>query len=258
MSVAPAVRQDAAASGPRVWRLSDTTRSRIFYGSYLERFGRPLQNSREIDDAERLAYQQRFGNFEPGGDPIRLFPPMDRPWPADIVRPRVRLAPGFSLDIFHNESLYFVSARLREAMALPAEAVQYIPVEYEDTPDDVRAVDYRWLAWVNVERDVIAWDRCVGRLDECTNAVTGEVELRVGPGIRTIAVRDGFQPRFDLFSPYGNTSAFCATHTLEERVRAARLNGVGFDEYGCEDFVTPFWRSDERGPRVVRPGELDE
>ena len=257
MSVAPAVRQDVVASGPRFWRLSDTTRSRIFYGTYLERFGRPVQNSKQVYHSTGLAREQRFGDFEPGGDPIRLFPPMDRPWPADIERPRVRLAPGFSLDIFHNEGLYFVSARLREAMALPAEAVQYIAVEYEDTPDEVRALDYRWLAWVNVERDVIDWDRCEGRLDACTNAVTGEVELRVGSGVRRIAVRDGFRPRFDLFSPYGNTSAFCATNALEERVRAARLNGVGFKEYGCRDLVTPFWRSDELGVRVRTPGELD-
>ena len=256
MSAAERIPSAMETKEPRFWRLMAMTQTRFSYEEYCDRLGRPLLNQDDIDRAQSIARTEHFGAFEPGGDPIRLFPPMNRSWPADFVRPRLHLFRGFSLDIFDTAAGYFVSDRLRQAMALPDEAAQFFPVDYVDTPDEVCAIDYHWLAWVNVERDVIDLERSDG-WDEWVNSVTGEVERSVAIGSARKIVRDGFQPRFDLFSPYENNSAICATSALERRVMAAGLSGVGFDEYGCDYIITPYWRSDERGRRIITPGVLD-
>jgi hypothetical protein len=180
--------------------------------------------------------------------------------PPDFIRPHLFLAPELWSDLLLINAQWFISRPLREAMRLPPEAAQFHPIELETTSDELREKDYRWLSWLNMERDVINPERSDCEWQEARWGYPGEVfrdaageAIREIKTDRTMVIREDFRPRFDLFSPFEISSRICATLALEQRVRASGCVGVSFSAFGVR-FGVPHWLSDEDGLRIDRPG----
>ena len=245
---------DLSPPMPSMWSMRHSVRAGIADSAASRRALRqPFINLDEVEESLRL-----LRLAQPGMVP--LYPGVKVP--PDFVRPHLLLAPELWSDLLEINAQWFFSRPLREAMALPPEAAQFHPIELETTSDELRAKDYLWLSWLNIERNVIDPER--SDCDWRDSRLWGEVcrdesgqpiqEIKAG---RTMVVREDFRPRFDLFCPFEERSRTCATPALEQRVRASGCVGVGFSAFGSRYFL-PHWMSDEDGLRIVYPGIIPD
>ena len=236
MSAALLSEEDASTHPkPRFWDMTDSVDGNVAWVAYLDRYGYgPIENAWELQEAERLF--RRNGPF------------FDRPpLPSGFPQPIVSLPGPMTLDIIHTGGVDLVSEKLRNALDLPPEAAQFLPIDLRTESDHVRAMRYMWLAWLRQERDIVDRERSTCLWEDVN--LYGKVQTQwVNSGTGTIVVRDDFVPRFDLFEPTDWPSSKCATPALEERVRAARCEGVAFYDFATP-LGQPLWISDEYGLR---------
>lgn len=203
----------------------------------------PVINEDELDDARR---QLRNDNLHASDTSTLLVP-------DGFPHPHVRLSSDLWSDLLHLGSYHLYSRRLRNAMALPDDAAQFCPIDLETESDALHAKDYRWLARLNMERNVIDPELSTSTWKIKTLRSTGE-QLPVIGDFNMMVIRPSFRPRFDLFKPSEASFMHCATDALQARVMAAGCLGVSFEAFGVTKNV-PWWLIDEDGKRVRDPNQ---
>lgn len=156
-----------------------------------------------------------------------VWPNMPLPYPPDTPRPRIQLpAADWAPDILHIRDLnILVSARMRYAMGLRSDEVQYLPIELIDGSDAAYQQDYKWMAWnvtrpaIDMERSEYTWEDSLDdlshpRVDTMTNLVWRE-DAEEGAG---------------LFWCAEYPSYLLATETLAWRVDRAGCTGIRFEK----------------------------
>ena len=127
---------------------------------------------------------------------------------------------GFAPDFIRLGPYDFASRRLREAMALPPETVQYMPVTLLSGTPEAYARDYRVMR-VLVQQSVMDLEE-----SEVTTSKSGWVWRE----IERFAVRADYTPRFDLFALEEDPAMILATDSLAEKVLKAGCTGILFIE----------------------------
>jgi hypothetical protein len=171
----------------------------------------------------------------------RYAPELEKGLPSSMPPPILKLPPKhFNQDfIFGFLNLYFVSARMREAMALPEDAVQYVKAEVITSSAKAMAQDYHLMIW---KKCVPAFDyariRRVGK-HETKNRSTDPPLVSKYPG-GPLVFFEGFVPPADLFCDSECNSVILVTDALAQRVLDAGCTGVWFQDtdYFHEVFPT--------------------
>lgn len=151
----------------------------------------------------------------------------------DPPPPTIELAvtePNFAPDVFIHETFY-ISAALREAMALDSDDVQWFPVDARRSTPEVRAKRY-CMMHATRQADPIDYARSEGVWLDLRDPWgepyrVWQAQAPGGEARRARMVwRDDFVPPAPLFSCL--TGGDLVTDDLAERVRAAGLDGVVF------------------------------
>jgi hypothetical protein len=141
--------------------------------------------------------------------------------------------PSFCPDFLHEQA-WFVSARLREVLALDEAVAQYLPVDDRRSHPAARAQDYR-LLHVHAVRDAIDPARAkLMTLDY--PELDGRVSRQV-VGVETIVWRADFVADVPLFRDPRDQRVF-ATDALAERVLRAGIADMAF-----QDVTSPLGRT---------------
>ncbi|MCW3474314.1 imm11 family protein [Limobrevibacterium gyesilva] len=176
-----------------------------------------VQNTREMLRAEELL-RDTTGSLHS----IAL------PWPDGYPVARLGLPnKGFAPDYFKFGSHHFGSRRLRDAMALPNDVVQHIPIELISGGDAVRAQDYRLLRIVAMQ-PALDLDRSECKVEELFSHVTGQ-PFKVLRSIDRFALLDGLQPRTEVFRIEEICTSILVVDAFAERVLRAGCTGMEFD-----------------------------
>lgn len=128
----------------------------------------------------------------------------------------------FNFDCFSRESCTFVSKRLREAMALPPDAAQFLEVDLTESAARVQANDYKIMNIAVLEDaiDVSSSDLAMGRLAPGSpEIVMSHGDLRVAPS---------FHPKYEMFHDRAVRGHVLCTDALALRVLKAGCTGVRF------------------------------
>ena len=208
----------------------------------------PLDQARD-----ELQFELEAESSEAMYDRLRSFYaslPGDSPWPdslpSDFPIPRLRMPDsGLAPDYFKWGMWRFASARLRAAMALPDDAVDYRPAVIEGGSHQARDQDYALMyvrafaAAIDLETSDLGWRQVISHK-------TGNPVISVS-GISQIRVRPDLDVPADLFTDANATIVLLATDALAERVMAAGCTGVWF--------VHPLWHIGWDSSYVIRTAE---
>ncbi|MCW3474315.1 imm11 family protein [Limobrevibacterium gyesilva] len=149
------------------------------------------------------------------------------PWPDGYPLARLGLpSKGFAPDYFEFGSYHFCSCRLRDAMALPDDVVQYIPIELTSGGEAVRVQDYRLLRVVAMQ-PALDLDRSECKVVELINQVTGQ-PFKVLRSIDRFALLDGLAPRTEVFRIEEICTSILVVDAFAERVLRAGCTGMEF------------------------------
>ena len=163
------------------------------------------------------------------------------PLVPELVVDQPRFAPNFLWCGFQ-----FASARLREVLALDADAIDYRPVDASGSTPAVQAADYRWFE-ARHSADPIDYVRTYGAEPErdADGSTSLAWQLSVcGPHApaRVMVWRDDFVPPAPLFR--NANGVLLATEALADRVMRAGLTDVVFqDVTSLEALERLVWRS---------------
>ena len=129
----------------------------------------------------------------------------------------------FDLDCFFYESCIFVSAHLREAMALPPSSIQFFDVDASRSAPVPRQKDYKIMN--------------VPVTEEVSDLSTSEFMTRdLIPGmsvpfnIQKISIRPNATPSFDLFHDSNFRGYIFCTDALAIRALRAECTGIRFSD----------------------------
>lgn len=202
--------------------------------------GHYRRNNSEIE-AARAAWARY--QLERGGE-WRQLPP-EGTWHLPVSelafeRPDDPFAP----DCLHMYGDLFVSERLLQAMALPADeaVVQVRPAVVVEGPPEAHARGYRWLHVV-AEQPAMDPEPSGSQRQRLSIPSSGRVVEYAGWPKRLV-FRPDFVPRTDLLRCAELETTLLATDALALRVLAAGCTGI--------DFVDPLTAFDSRVPRRVR------
>ena len=180
-----------------------------------------LVNANELTDATRkFCEEPKFKHIEHIG-----LVPLPDDFPHVVLKLPDR---GFAPDYMEPGGHHLVSRRMREAMALPPEVVQYRPVVLYSPTTDGAAQDYRELRLL-VQQPAMDLERSSFDGNEFNNARTGARMMNIRT-VNRFVLREGFRPRFDLFLLGENRFTIMATDALAERVMQAGCTSVVFIE----------------------------
>lgn len=195
---------------PPLWAVRDTFASYAQFDRLQDREGdMGVWNQIELGDALR-----QFARETTAEDYHFARLPDDFP-PADLKLPMG----GFAPDFIRLGPYDFASRHLRDAMALPPETVQYMPVTLLSGTPEAYAHDYRVMR-VLVQQPAIDLET-----SEIDRSPTG-LWLK----IQRFVVRADYAPRFNLFELEEDSSMILATDSLAERVLKAGCTGILFIE----------------------------
>jgi hypothetical protein len=161
----------------------------------------------------------------------RYAPELEKGLPSSMPPPILKLpSKHFDQDFISGHlNLYFVSARMREAMALPEEAVQYVKAEVITASATALAQDYHLMIW---KKRVAAFDyariRRVGK-QETKNRSTDPPLVSKYPGSPLVFFEDFASPT-DLFCDIECNSVILVSDALAQRVLDAGCTGVWFQD----------------------------
>ena len=222
----PDVRIDAPECGPlpALWRWGPALATGALLDRFLMRGALCLRNDDEIGRAEYV-FRKRTSTFTLNTIPL----PAEIP-PCQLVLPEK----GFSPDYFTYGAQDFASRRLREALAQPAEVVEFVPIELVSGGEEARDQDYR-LMRVLAEQPAMDLDRSDCKIREQVNWVTGE-RRQTAEFPNNIVLLDDFQARTSLFRVQEYATAILITDALALRVLQAGCTGVRFDDFGVNTF----------------------
>ena len=163
------------------------------------------------------------------------------PLPADFPLVVLKLPHrGFAPDYMEAGSHRLVSRRMREAMALPPDVVQYRPVVLYSPSTDGAAQDYRELRLL-VQQPALDLDKSDYVGTEYKSARTGKPFILMRTVTRFV-LREDFSPRHDLFVLDESHRRVMATDALAERVMQAGCTGAVFIEPEGSYGLTGRWR----------------
>lgn len=163
---------------------------------------------------ERLSCEEQFGQSAEMID-----------WDAGLEPPVLEITePDFAPNYLQTHGVAFVSRRLREAMALPPETVEWRPVEMGSATEAATAQDYKRMG-LRVFLDVIDPVRADYQiLSEVTCEDGSRVSRRFA---QRIYWRMGLEPSHDLFRARFS-GVVVATDPLATRVLHAGVEDVAF------------------------------
>lgn len=174
-------------------------------------------NSSDISRALR-----RFYGSLPGDAPF------SQPLPADFPTPVLRM-PDKSFLPDYKGIRHMVSARMREAMALPLEAAQFLPCQItDDSVDGTRERGY-CLMHLRVAQPAMDLEQSDCNQEWGTSHKTGKAYLSV-TNVKRLVLRSDIEPMHDLFGIAEHPTTVLATDALAERVQRAGCTGVVFLE----------------------------
>ncbi len=204
---------------PSLWRWTQALATGVLHDRFLMRNALDVSNIPEIMAAE-YAYRTRTSTFDLDLTPI----------PPEIPLRRLTLPDkGFSPDYFAHASEKFASRRLRHALALPPEIVEFVPIELLAGGEAARAQDYR-LMRVLAEQPAMDLDRSDCRIHEGVNWVTGEPRRTANYPCDMVLHHD-FHPRTALFRVQEDPTTIIATDALALQVLQAGCTGVAFADF---------------------------
>ena len=197
----------------RLWLLTeDWATSQI--AAYPKNSGRVL-NGAQVFDASI-----KFNASLPGDGP------WSAPYPPDFPTPRVRFAEGRLPDYNRIQNLAFVSDRLRRAMDLPDDVVQFLPIKNLNRPPRARVARYS-LLHVLASARAVDGERSECHLDRYRSAKTGAEVLELA-GLTLIRFLPDFAQSCDLFREAAAPTITLVTDALAQRVISAGCTGVQF------------------------------
>ena len=186
----------------------DTTR-------FLSEANPPLLNERQLREAEEAA------GVGPAtaADPILL--------PGDSPAAQLRIsADSFAPDFLRVGSFDFASARLRDALAQPADVVQYLPADTSRSHADVQAQDYRRMRLLR-RQPVVDMAASDVTMRDIPRAGPDADPIRI-PYFRRMAVHEDAAPRYEIFTDTVATARWFCTDALALRVLEAGCTGIDF------------------------------
>ena len=130
-------------------------------------------------------------------------------------------------DFFNINLLIFVSARMREALQLADDFVQYLQLKLVAAGPSAQAQDYRLL---RVFPHQPAIDLGRSRYDVGTWIDDEGIRQEMVLAAESFALRQDLVPRADLFWADEMPARLLATDALAERVMKAGCTGVQFDD----------------------------
>ena len=150
-------------------------------------------------------------------------------WPADFPLPVAALPDWpFAPDFWRFGSYDFASCRLRDALAQPTDAIQFLPFDLMRASAAARAQDYQWMRVLPRQPAMdIARSDC--EVADYINGRTGEP----GKYLRRIdrfALLDGVVPHTEIFRLDESPAFILATDALAERVLRAGCTGMEFSD----------------------------
>jgi len=150
-------------------------------------------------------------------------------WPADFPLPVAALPDWpFAPDFWRFGIYDFASGRLRDALAQPAEIIQFLPFDLVRASTAARAQDYRWMRVLPRQPAMdIARSDC--EVADYVDGLTG----KPGKYLRRIdrfALLDGFVPHTEIFRLDESPAFILATDALAGRVLRAGCTGIEFSD----------------------------
>ena len=150
-------------------------------------------------------------------------------WPPNFPLPAAALPDWPFAPDFWRFGLYdFASRRLREAMAQPAEIIQFLPFDLVRASAAARAQDYRWMRVLPRQPAMdIARSDC--EMADYIDELTGE-PVRYLREINRFVLLDEFVPHTEIFRLDESPSYILATDTLAGRVLRTGCTGIEFSD----------------------------
>jgi hypothetical protein len=161
---------------------------------------------------------------------------------------------SFLPDFFSGPLETYCSARLRNAMALPPDSVDYVPIVVQSQDPAVHRQDYQIMR-VLAEQPAIDLERSNVEMVEHTDPHIGGVYTEIDFALSIVLV-DGFQAKSDLFRPAEWPFSVFATDALAERVMKAGCTGIEFGDLatltGDKQIIRTSRGIEEYGPKARR------
>jgi hypothetical protein len=141
---------------------------------------------------------------------------------------------GFAPDYFSFGSVDFCSARLREALAQPADVIEYTPIDLRCDGTKAIAQGYQRMRILAVQ-PAMDMQRSLYESEEWVHSESGETSVWIRE-IEKLVLQEGFRPRTEIFCIEGRSLAVLATDALAERVLKAGCTGLEFSHLETPDY----------------------
>jgi hypothetical protein len=142
---------------------------------------------------------------------------------------------GFAPDYFSFGSVRFCSARLRDALAQPADVIEYTPIDLRCDGAKAIAQEYQRMRILAVQ-PAMDMQRSLYESEEWVHSTSGETSIWIRE-IEKLVLQEGFRPQAEIFCIEGRSLAVLAIDALAERVLKAGCTGLEFRHLETPDYT---------------------
>jgi hypothetical protein len=209
----------------QIWRVKEDVYTSFIFGNMCvkdETIG--IRNEEEMDKSYREITENIDGSLY---DYVRL--------PPEFPIPIMHFpSSGFAPDYFSFGSVDFCSARLRDALAQPADVIEYTPIDLRCDGAKAIAQEYQRMRILAVQ-PAMDMQRSLYETAEWVHPETGETSILIRD-VEKLVLQEGFWPRTEIFCIEERSLDVFAIDALAERVLKAGCTGLEFSHLETPDY----------------------